>query len=227
MKENVAYLLGIVAGLAAVGIICWVKKRGRREADYDERQYQTRDRACRYGFLTLLLYELVYGALYMKEAPSWCDYTMGNYLGIGLALLVFGVYCIWNDAYMNLNQKPWSVHLMFGVLALCNFGIAENNQRIGVLFADGKLGFGAVNLVFAVMFVVFEIVFLIKRSIAASFIGWVRVTSGRSGICRRKKLNEKSQVKSGARGKGSVPAGARREGGSVETDDQCHREGRL
>lgn len=50
MKENVAYLLGIVAGLAAVGIICWVKKRGRREADYDERQYQTRDRACRYGF---------------------------------------------------------------------------------------------------------------------------------------------------------------------------------
>ena len=32
------------------------------------------------------------------------------------------------------------------------------------LFADGKLGFGAVNLVFAVMFVVFEIVFLIKRS---------------------------------------------------------------
>ena len=103
-------------------------------------------------------------ALYMKEAPSWCDYTMGNYLGIGLALLVFGVYCIWNDAYMNLNQKPWSVHLMFGVLALCNLGIAENNQRIGTLFADGKLGFGAVNLVFAVMFVVFEIVFFIKRS---------------------------------------------------------------
>ena len=26
MKENVAYLLGIVAGVAAVGIICWVKK---------------------------------------------------------------------------------------------------------------------------------------------------------------------------------------------------------
>ena len=48
MKENVAYLLGIVAGLAAVGIICWVKKRGRKEADYDERQYQTRDRACRF-----------------------------------------------------------------------------------------------------------------------------------------------------------------------------------
>ena len=211
MKENVAYLLGIVAGVAAVGIICWVKKRGRKETDYDERQYQTRDRACRYGFLTLLFYELLYGALYSKETPSWCDYTMGNYLGIALALLVFGVYCIWNDAYMNLNQKPWSVHLLFGVLALCNFGIAENNQRIGVLFADGKLGFGAVNLVFAVMLVVFEIVFLIKRS----------------GICRRKKLNEKSQVKSGARGKGSVPAGARREGGSVETDDQCHREGRL
>ena len=159
MKENVAYLLGIVAG-----IICWVKKRGRRETDYDERQYQTRDRACRYSFLTLLFYELLYGALYSKEAPSWCDYTMGNYLGIALALLVFGVYCIWNDAYMNLNQKPWSVHLLFGVLALCNFGVAENNQRIGVLFADGKLGFGAVNLVFAVMFVVFEIVFLIKRS---------------------------------------------------------------
>lgn len=164
MKENVAYLLGIVAGVAAVGIICWVKKRGRRETDYAERQYQTRDRACRYSFLTLLFYELLYGALYSKETPSWCDYTMGNYLGIALALLVFGVYCIWNDAYMNLNQKPWSVHLLFGVLALCNFGIAENNQRIGVLFADGKLGFGVVNLVFAVMFVVFEIVFLIKRS---------------------------------------------------------------
>ena len=47
---------------------------------------------------------------------------------------------------------------------LCNLGIAENNQRIGTLVADGKLGFGAVNLVFAVMFIVFEIVFFIKRS---------------------------------------------------------------
>ena len=101
--------------------------------------------------------------LYMKEVPSWCDYTMGNYLGIGLALLVFGVYCIWNDAYMNLNQKPWSVHLMFGVLALCNLGIAEYNQRIGTLFADGILGFGAVNLVFAVIIIIFDIVFFIKR----------------------------------------------------------------
>ena len=147
------------------GVSAWDCGRGGSgRTDYDERQYQTRDRACRYSFLTLLFYELLYGALYSKEAPSWCDYTMGNYLGIALALLVFGVYCIWNDAYMNLNQKPWSVHLLFGVLALCNFGIAENNQRIGVLFADGKLGFGAVNLVFAVMFVVFEIVFLIKRS---------------------------------------------------------------
>ena len=45
-----------------------------------------------------------------------------------------------------------------------NLGIAENNQRIGTLVADGKLGFGAVNLVFAVMFIVFEIVFFIKRS---------------------------------------------------------------
>ena len=157
---------GVSAWDCGRGVVSAVgeKKRGRRETDYDERQYQTRDRACRYSFLTLLFYELLYGALYSKEAPSWCDYTMGNYLGIALALLVFGVYCIWNDAYMNLNQKPWSVHLLFGVLALCNFGIAENNQRIGVLFADGKLGFGAVNLVFAVMFVVFEIVFLIKRS---------------------------------------------------------------
>ena len=103
---------------------------------------------------------------------------------------------------------------MFGVLALCNLGIAENNQRIGTLFADGKLGFGAVNLVFAVMFIAFEIVFFIKRSREKRDLS-------------EKKLNEKSRVKSGARGKGSVPAGARREGGSVETDDQCHREGRL
>ena len=44
-----------------------------------------------------------------------------------------------------------------------NLGIAENNQRIGTLVADGKLGFGAVNLVFAVMFIVFEIVFFIKK----------------------------------------------------------------
>lgn len=41
MKENVVYLLGIVAGLAAAGIICRGKKRGRREADCDELQYQT------------------------------------------------------------------------------------------------------------------------------------------------------------------------------------------
>lgn len=95
MKENVAYLLGIVAGLAAVGIICWVKKRGRKEADYDERQYQTRDRACRYGFLTLLLYELVYGALYMKEAPSWCDLYYKH----------VDTLCMYPHAYFYYNKR--------------------------------------------------------------------------------------------------------------------------
>ena len=134
-------------------------KRSGLEAGYDERQVSVLGRAYRYAYLTLLFSLFFYIG---SEAifGRWCDAGAGVGICICISVAVLVVTCIWNDAYMNLNQKPWSVHLLFGVLALCNFGIAENNQRIGVLFADGKLGFGAVNLVFAVMFVVFEIVFL-------------------------------------------------------------------
>lgn len=77
-----------------------------------------------------------------------------------------GIRCVLHLERCLYEPEPEAVErsLLFGVLALCNFGIAENNQRIGVLFADGKLGFGSVKRLIAVMFVVFEIVFLIKRS---------------------------------------------------------------
>lgn len=162
MSENLGFAIGIAVGL----VVCVVYFLIRRPAscnEYDERQHMVRGKAYQYGFLTLLCYELIYGAAYTWTLPKWCDNTTGIFTGVMLSVLVFGVYCIWKDAYMNLNQNPGCIYLLFGAMGGVNLIIAFLNLRSGEMWTEGRLNYRSTNLMLGILFVIFFFTFWIKN----------------------------------------------------------------
>ena len=91
---------------------------------YDERQEIVRGKAFKYGFLTMVSVE---GIMLLKEQTDGisieCNVLM--MAGILIGVLVVVLYCIWNDAYWQLKQKPMPFVCMLGAVALSNMFIAK------------------------------------------------------------------------------------------------------
>ena len=95
---------------------------------YDERQEIVRGKAFKYGFLTLVSVE---GIMLLKEQTD----------GISIECNVLVVlYCIWNDAYWQLKQKPMPFVCMLGAVALSNMFIAKGKTIVenGIVTWEGS-----------------------------------------------------------------------------------------
>lgn len=101
----------------------------------------------------------------MDEIPGWCDNFTGECVGIALAMGFFGTYCIWNDAYMNLNQNPKYVYLFLGAIMVLNLLIGIRSLQRGELLVDGRLDFHVINLVIGVLSLLFFVTFWLKNRI--------------------------------------------------------------
>lgn len=159
-----AFIGGFALGLFMVAMVAYLlKKAGKREScKYDERQELQRGRAFKYGFITLMVYDLVLGAAYSGGWPEWCDALVFQCIGIGIALLVFVSYCIWTDAYMSLTEQPKKVCALLVAALLINVAAAGMNIANNVIFTADVLGIGVVNLILAVILLVIMVEFLLK-----------------------------------------------------------------
>lgn len=162
MSVNEGFLAGALTALLIFLIWLLIRKSQKKNCEFDERQHLIRGKGFQYGFFTLLIYNVIYGAAYMDEMPDWCDNTTGIFVGVGLAVLVFGVYCIWNGAYMNLNQKPKEVYLFFAIACVVNFAVGIMNICDGSMVENGRITFGSVNLILGIIFAVFAGTFWLK-----------------------------------------------------------------
>lgn len=128
---------------------------------YDERQEIVRGKAFKYGFLTLVSVE---GIMLLKEQTDGisieCNVLM--MAGILIGVLVVVLYCIWNDAYWQLKQKPMPFVCMLGAIALCNMF----NARGKTIVENGIVTWEGSNPVFmAVFFSIILINVIIKMYI--------------------------------------------------------------
>ncbi len=164
-ERSIGFFLGMVTGGILLVVIALIRKGKKNKllCEYDERQILARGRAFQRGFLTLFFYDVFYAVIYGESEPSWCTHAFGMFLGVMLAAVVLAVYAIWNDAFMQLNQSPAAICLIFGGLGICNLLLGIEHVLKGEIFVDGKVGQGGINLLlaFAMLFVV--IVFAIKR----------------------------------------------------------------
>ena len=162
---STAYIAGIVCGVLAVALVCWLishinKKTGVEKKDYDERQQAIRDKGFRFAYLTLIGYMAVFALLHSIELVSG---DMGGWLLIGVivSLLVHIIYSIYMDAYFKVSDKPKSWMVFFGFLALVNivYGVlARINGEVEGAFP----AYGDLNLIVGAMLLIVIINILIK-----------------------------------------------------------------
>lgn len=162
-----SYIAGFIVGLLLVVLVKFLFDRRKTEqkkaCDYDERQQLARGEAFKYGFFTLLAWVVFTSVICEDGMPQWCSLLVLNMTGVGLALLVFGCYCIAKDAYMSLREKPLSMYIVTGVAGFSNLGVALHHfGEQGGLFEDGKLGLSMVNLILGIVFIVLLAVFFAK-----------------------------------------------------------------
>lgn len=160
-SNQMTYFIGIVVGFLVLAV--WMLIRRNADGEYDERQMLVRGRAYQYGFATLVFYNLIYGAAYMYSVPDWCDNMVGMLIGVLLSLAVFCGYCIWKDAYMNLNQSPGFVYFIFGALGVVNLLLGIISLKTGEFFENGKVSFRAASLFLGVIFLLFFFLFWLKN----------------------------------------------------------------
>ena len=162
---NTAYIAGIVCGVLAVALVCWLisrinKKTGVEKRNYDERQQAVRDKGFRYAYLTLL------GCMALLAVLHSLDIVTGNvsgwlFVAVIVSLLVHIIYSIYNDAYFRVSDSPKSFIALFSVLGLTNIalGIMKriNGEVEGVFPAYGDL-----NAVIGAMLLIAVVNILIK-----------------------------------------------------------------
>ena len=168
---NVEMLIGMICGVAVglilIGIMLKVTKTdGSMKCKFDERQQMIRGRGFKYAFFTLLIYDVVYGCIDAVMEKQWVDHLTGMFMGICLGVLVYVVYCIWNEGYFSLNQNPKRVLIAFALIAVWNLAIAAKNILRGAMIEGGKLTFASLNLVCGIMILIIFVVTLIKWQIS-------------------------------------------------------------
>ena len=131
---NIAYALGLVAGLLAAVIILVVLKRcNKKENGYDERQEIARGKAFKGGFVTFIVSELV---VFMVEIFTGEPLVIGqpgilSCIIMLLSALVFVEVSIFSDAYFTPNKpmsKAWFVIMtLLGISFIVKFFIDNDD----------------------------------------------------------------------------------------------------
>ncbi len=114
--------------------------------DYDERQILARGRAFMWGFFSLMICLMVYGLTDMLIEP-WCDTLTGCIICICVALIVFAVICIRQDAFAGIGQKRKRNLTVLLVLTAANLLFGVSHIIDGDLLRDGVLSFRSVSLI--------------------------------------------------------------------------------
>jgi hypothetical protein len=153
---NTEYILGFATGIILVAIATAVfVKKFKIHSEFDERQRLLRYRAYQVAFWVLVAYTCINSFLSSGVGIAWADDFTGTFTGVCIAITVFVVICIRNDAYFAVNQKPRFYFILFCVLVAVNLALGLFNMfdRDTEFITDGLLNFHAMSFVVVVMFI--------------------------------------------------------------------------
>ncbi len=165
---STAYIAGIVCGVLAVFLVCWIisrinKKTGVVKKDYDERQQALRDKGFRFAYLTLIGYMVVFALLHSLEVIPG-EMSGWLFIGVIISLVVHIIYSIYNDAYFRISDSPKGYTVLFGILGLSNIVLGVL-KRINGEVEGAFPAYGDLNLVIGVMLLVISVNILIKQAL--------------------------------------------------------------
>lgn len=158
MKTGI--LAGVICGLVIGGLMVIVLLKAMNadhsiKCKYDERQQLVRGKGFKYAFFTLLGYNLLAGMLndlVFKKPIMDMPITMA--LGAIIGVLVYVLYCIWNEGYISLNENPKKVMIAFTVIGIANIGLGIGKILHEGLTENGMLTIDSINLLLGVMMLI-------------------------------------------------------------------------
>ena len=128
------------------------------KAKYDERQILARGKGYKYAFYT---------AVFVSFLPIAIPDNIVHFLGIIIyfaplfvGIMVYISYCIWNDAYLeiNLNIKSWIMYMV--LIGLFNICLFLSHIKTGYV-ENGVINISVVNLMMGILcfIVLVELIF--------------------------------------------------------------------
>ena len=156
--NSVEFILGFAVGffiviIVALGVFLIVRKKCG-PSKYDERQQLIRGNAYKASFWVLTAYLLLNGLLQVATGIEWADLMTSSFIGVCIAITVFVVLCIRNDAYFPVNVRPKFYVVLFLVFAGVDLALGLFNLSVSdsPLLTDGKLNYHIMSFVVAAMF---------------------------------------------------------------------------
>ena len=130
-----------------------------KKAKYDERQVLARGRGYKVAFYTTVITSMI-PAVLSDNIIRFLGPSM-YFIPLSVGLMVYISYCIWNDAYLelNLNKKSWIIYMV--MIGLFNIFLFLLHIKEGYV-KDGVISISAVNLLMGIMCIVILIQIFIK-----------------------------------------------------------------
>mgnify|MGYP003313781114 CR=1 FL=1 len=138
-------ILAVLAGIVVlcVGVIRWEKRYSdEKDEKYDERQRYAQGNAYKLCFYVSLCYYLglLFCMPFMEEMESA---YMLMFIGVGLQLMVYHIYCLLSHAALPLSEtdRPWRVIYTYSGLWVINIiqfvgGLLEKAEDLTNLSGD-------------------------------------------------------------------------------------------
>ena len=166
--ELFGLILGVFIIVFCISLVV-SKRKGVPRPAYDERQLLLRSRAYRSAFWGLIVY-LCLNGFGLAAGFVWADAMTSFFVGICLAVTVFVVICIKNDAYFPVNQQPKFYFGLFGFIMVVNLaaGLIRLLNQNTSFFTDGALNRNILPFVIFLTFASVLAALLIRRFKAKS-----------------------------------------------------------
>ncbi|MBR1815258.1 MAG: hypothetical protein IJ763_01005 [Lachnospiraceae bacterium] len=137
------FVFGVIFALIFFIFFFIFKKKRSNKAEYDERQELVRGRGYKLGFFTFAICNMVILCLSDGDHVEYIDVDAAMIISVLISVVVFAIYCIINDGYFGLVEKPLSSILMLLGIGIMNFAIGFANRSEWVV--DGRLKFSIVS----------------------------------------------------------------------------------
>ena len=167
--NNIKYALGFIVGVLVssafmiVVILIATKKDGSIKCKYDERQELIRGRAYKISFAIMIVCNFIY-ALF-DEVYDKLPVEPGLYMVLVMILCVgtHAWYCIYNGAYIALNDNTNRIIVALSLVGLINIVLGIIGLVNGEWVEDGVLTFNCSNMACGCMLMVTVFVIIAKR----------------------------------------------------------------
>lgn len=174
--HSISYIVGMVCGFVASFAFIWlcsllIRKAGGKfgfrkcgkQSQYDERQLQARGKAYKAGFFFMIVYVMVASILADQFGIRVLMSSGGMWIGVCAALLLFATICIWEDAYMSLQENARGINMMFVLVGVLNLIPAVKTLQEGAPFIEHDvISFHYTNLVCVILFFALTLIFDLK-----------------------------------------------------------------